>query len=558
MNRARWALGLALGGCAAPEWQKTPHDLPFQSAPPPTVHVAPERTQPTDWWYTVEQTTTHPLGSALSPIHWIDQARGEPLAHDINDFGEVLDSPWFTNRIGRKPMSVAEVARGPNTLDGPAPGPLLVLSGKLSGASPGLVLEDQEGNRFVAKFDPPAYPGLASSAEVVTTKILHAAGYNVPENYVVRFSSDRLVLSEGAVGPARHGRVTPLTEDSLDDLMMLANPMRGGVVQALFSRILRGKDVGPFSYEGVRFDDPNDTIPHERRRSLRGYRWFCAWTNNTDTRASNTLDVFRTVDGERGYLVHYLIDFGNSLGSLGTKPKYQSDGYEPIISWGVLGELFFTVGLRYRYWLPAQRSPYRSVGMFEGEVFNPRLWSPSIPNPAFEVSTPLDDYWAAAIMARFSREMIDAIVEEAAFERPRAATYVADVLWKRREKILQMAFARVAPLDLVGVDGWQLRFVDYAILNELEPAADVSYDYEVRAYRGRQRGPLLDRGRVRKPVFDLAEIIKGRSAENWTRDPFLSLELKRRTRRGEQAPLHLHLRWMPDGLRGVGLEREVE
>lgn len=552
MRRLLLVLAVAgLGACATPAWQSAPHDVRFQSAPPPILHERPRTTNPTDWWYTIEQTTVRPLGENLSPIHWIDRATGGPLAHDINAFGEVLDSPWFTNRIGKGGMSVAAVARGPNTLDGPAEGPLLVLDGKLSGASPGLLVKDVEGNVFLAKFDPPAYPGLASSAEVIATKILYAAGYNVPENYVVRFAADRLVLAEGALGPGRHGEPIPLTEEGLQDLIMHANPTLGGEVQALFSRIVEGVPVGPFDYEGVRRDDPNDTIPHERRRSLRGYRWFCAWTNNTDTRASNTLDVFRAVEGNLGFLVHYLIDFGDALGSLGTQPKYQSDGYEPIISWGVLGELFFSLGLRYRYWLPAKRSPYRAVGMFEAEVFEPELWSPSIPNPAFEASNALDDYWAAALIARFDRTMIEAIVAEAQYRDPGAARYVIDTLGRRKEKILRRAFSRVAPLDDAEVVGAEARFVDLGVATGLERPTEVAYRFVLRA----SGAPgVLDAGAEDVPRFDLGAALSGPLDRQ---NPFFTLEVERRVGERRFPPVKLHLRRILGELFPVALERGV-
>lgn len=533
---------LVTSACAGPAWQRTPHDVRFQRVPAPTLHPKPESRRPADWSYVLEETTTRPLGRILSPISWVDQASGGPDAHDVNAFGEVLDSTWFENRIGRGDLSEAEVIRGPPG-PGPAPGRLVVLAGKIVGASPGLRVRDREGRVFLAKFDPPAYPGLASSAEVITTKILWAAGYHVPANFVRRFKGEELVPDKTAFGPGGHGRSTPMTKSVLEDLVMHANPSLGGRVQALFSRIVEGEPIGPFKYRGTRPDDPNDTIPHERRRSLRAYRWFCAWTNNTDARASNSLDVFREVEPGRGYVVHYLLDFGDSLGSLGTKPKYQSDGYDPVISWAVLGELFFTAGIRYRYWLPAQRSPYLSVGMFEADIFDPGRWTPSLPNSTFFASTPHDDFWAASLIARFTEPMVKGIVASANYRNPEAGRYVAEVLWRRREKILRRAFARMAPLVDPVLDRGRVRFTD---LERLEGGRRVG-DYVARWQDGDGVwGPTSAFARAEVEVPPLAG-----------KTPFRSLEIRRRQDERLGPEVVLRLREVDGRLRPIGLHRGV-
>ena len=61
-------------------------------------------------------------------------------AQNVNTIDEVPDSNWFTNRIGARPVSAEEVARGPLTSDvGPAPGPLTISSGDPGGISPKFV-----------------------------------------------------------------------------------------------------------------------------------------------------------------------------------------------------------------------------------------------------------------------------------------------------------------------------------------------------------------------------------------------------------------------------------
>jgi len=66
--------------------------------------------------------------------------------------------------------------------------------------------------------------------------------------------------------------------------------------------------VGPFRYEGTRSDDPNDIVPHEARRDLRGLFVFCAWLNHTDAKAANSLNALVQEDGVT-FIRHYLIDF---------------------------------------------------------------------------------------------------------------------------------------------------------------------------------------------------------------------------------------------------------
>src|SRR5437763_1569634 len=47
-------------------------------------------------------------------------------AKNVNTVDEVPDSSWFTNRVGHRVVTPDEVAKGPNTIQGPAPGRWLV------------------------------------------------------------------------------------------------------------------------------------------------------------------------------------------------------------------------------------------------------------------------------------------------------------------------------------------------------------------------------------------------------------------------------------------------
>jgi hypothetical protein len=100
--------------------------------------------------------------------------RSAQTALDVNTLDEVPDSSWFENRIGIRPMSIAETATGPNH-EGSAPGPWMVTSGKTDGITPGLQMKDSAGRLYFVKFDPPGYPDLGTGAEVISTKLRAAA-----------------------------------------------------------------------------------------------------------------------------------------------------------------------------------------------------------------------------------------------------------------------------------------------------------------------------------------------------------------------------------------------
>ncbi len=116
---------------------------------------------------------------------------------NVNTLDEVPDSTWFTNRLGRRPVSIADSSRARTAARGRRAGPWTIVSGKTEGVQPGLTVRDAAGAVYFVKFDPPSNPEMATGAEIVATKFLHAAGYHVPENYLAtirpRGAGDRRV-----------------------------------------------------------------------------------------------------------------------------------------------------------------------------------------------------------------------------------------------------------------------------------------------------------------------------------------------------------------------------
>ena len=124
-----------------------------------------------------------------------ETARSFGPALNVNTLGEVPDSSWFTNRIGQRDMSVEDVLRGPNTVDGPARGHWLVTGRPDEGLTPKFTIRDQRGDTYMIKLDPASNPELPSSVELISTKLFHAIGYHVPQDFVVHFRLEDLAVA---------------------------------------------------------------------------------------------------------------------------------------------------------------------------------------------------------------------------------------------------------------------------------------------------------------------------------------------------------------------------
>ena len=241
--------------------------------------------------------------------------RRDVRALNVNTVDEVPDSSWFTNRIGRKALSVAEIARGPDrservTLDG-----WKVSAGKSTGVQPGFRMTDAEGQLYQVEVDPPSNPELASGAEMIGTAFYHAIGYNVVDVYLAELDRESLVIADTAtIRDPLNGRRRRLKKYDLDNVFNRAARLENGRYPVLVSRFAPGKPLGNFRYYSRRPDDPNDLVLHEHRRELRGARVFGAWLNHDDSRGINSLDMLETTSG-RAWIKHYMFDFGSILGS---------------------------------------------------------------------------------------------------------------------------------------------------------------------------------------------------------------------------------------------------
>ncbi|MEM7232445.1 MAG: hypothetical protein AAF517_09740, partial [Planctomycetota bacterium] len=245
---------------------------------------------------------------------------------------------------------------------------------------------------------------------------------------------------------------------------------------------LPGVPKGPFHFDGTRDDDPNDTVLHENRRELRGFRLFMAWLNNTDVRRGNTLDMYVEEDGRR-FLKHYVIDFSGSLGSENIAPKDIYEGHEYFIDPGTISLSLSAFGIWVKPWEIKDPKVFESVGRIDFETFDPESWKTIYANPAFEKMTDRDAFWATKIITSFTDEDLSAIIDTGYFPEKEAKEHLLRVLIERRNTIGRTWFdeQRVNPLDRFRIerDGGAdvLRFEDFAVSRGFAEASGTQYSY---------------------------------------------------------------------------------
>jgi hypothetical protein len=257
--------------------------------------------------------------------------------------------------------------------------------------------------------------------------------------------------------------------DDLFDILANVPRLPDGSFRVIASLAIPGKNLGPFRYEGTRTDDPNDLIPHQNRRDLRGLFVFCAWLNHTDAKAANSYNALVQVNGVP-FVRHYLIDFGSAFGSDGDGTKDARFGNEYLIpTAGRAFKSLLGLGLYSPGWERADYSKLTAVGRIGSTVFDPERWKPNFPNPAFLSRQPDDEYWAAKIVLAFTDEDIRTLVETGEYRNPLVVDYLVTTLAQRRDKIGRSYFSKVLPLDSFRVRNGELLFEDLAVQYKFRP-----------------------------------------------------------------------------------------
>lgn len=495
-------------------------------------------------------------------------ARGRAL--DVNSLDEVPDSSWFTNRIGVRDVPLDELARGANLDPSPVENlPWTIVSAKVGGTAIGFVFEDSKGDRYLLKFDVRDVPEMETGAHMLGHRILWAAGYNVPQDYLTFIRREDLVMSPKATKKDALGNKAPLTAKELDEALEKVFRTDDGRYRVLASRFLPGTPIGPYAREGRRGDDPNDLIDHERRRSVRGQLALFSWLGHTDLQEDNTLDIFRTVgekvegQPERGFVEHYLIDFGKAFGVMGYVNNWKTTGFTYRVDVGFALQTVFAFGFWKRPWEDSEAPGLRGIAIFDSKTYDPSAFRANSQYWPFEDADRFDGFWGAKIAIRFSREQLATVVGEAKYSDPRASAYMLETLVERQRKLAAYWFEQVSPLDAftgelgaAGATGAaRLCFDDLALgygLVARDVAVATRYHVKAFDYGGAQLGGQATIAAAKDAHGrTCAEVPLGGSGDRYT-----IVELG--TSRGDQKlpAVRVHLAVAPSGeLAVIGLRR---
>jgi hypothetical protein len=305
-----------------------------------------------------------------------------------------------------------------------------------------------------------------------------------------------LRVASGAHYEDEAGHRHAMTRAHLGPIFRKATQLADGSYRFGLSLYVEGRPIGPWRYEGLREDDPNDAVPHQDRRDVRAGRLIAAWLNHFDSREQNTLATFVPARPSGGYVRHYMLDFADCLGGVWPiDAMSRRMGHSYYFDPEHVAEDFLTLGLLHRPWDHATVDPYGwPFGYFSARAFAPERWRGGYPNPAFDRMTERDGAWMARILARLSDAHLRAVIAEAHYRAPEWNDYLLRTLAARRDAILARYLTRLSPLADVTVRGDVLCATDRAVTARVFR----------RAAYGAALGAARDDPRARSVLVDAA------------------------------------------------------
>lgn len=534
---------LGLGGCGGST--RGPGTLRFHNADPVKLVndrkpiAMPDKVDPGLMEYWVREIVVEPTRRALT-------VTSHRLAENINSLGDVPDSAWFTNRA---PMTPEEIRKGPGSGGPDRSKPWRVTGVKVGGAAFGITIKDGLDDKYVIKFDERGFPETESSADVIVQRLTWAFGYNVPDNQVIDFKREELVLDPKAAIKDIAGNETPMTDADLDKYLGFGEHTNG-VYRVLASRYIDGKPLGGIDPEGVREDDPNDKVPHELRRDLRGQRLLWAWVNHVDLKSKNSHASY----GDGKYVKWWWLDFGESLGVGARTTGVTRLGFRSGFSFKHFMLSLTTFGLYVHPWEKQEIPDYRGLGVFDAESFDPADWATAFSWRPAEIADRFDEFWGAEILMRFTPAHVAAAVAAGRYTDQRTTDYMVKTLIERQRRIGRSAFRSVAPLtrfeareqagsiEICFDDLWLQH--GYGVPTTTRYRA-TSFDHAGRVLGVRGAWVLTSNART-----CVSQIQPGS-----THDGYTIAELEVRRGSGHLPTVLVHVARGPQGLRVIGVDR---
>jgi hypothetical protein len=413
-----------------------------------------KRYEPTLFWDVVSNTFGRPGDPDLTK-----------RARNVNTIDEVPDGEWFVNRAGREPITTGQIARGSNSGSGPAAGTWTVTAAKSDGITPGFTVRDATGAIWFLKFDPPGHPAMATGIEVTIAKLFWAIGYHTVEYYLTELDPSRLEIAEKTTFTPPGGRPRHMHRGDVDWLLGQADRGANGTYRVIASKAAPGEPVGRISFAGTRDDDPNDLIPHEHHRELRGYGVFAAWFNHVDAKGVNSIDVL-VRNGARSLVRHYLLDFGSTMGSAAVGPREYWEGWDYLVEPGQTLKGMSTLGFFVLPWRTVDLYESPTVGRLiaDNTRWDPERWKPRVPNPAFLHARADDKFWAARKAVAITDDLLRAAVGAGQFGNEKDEAFLVKALADRRDAIARRYLPAINPIVDPALDsGGRLQFSNAAV-----------------------------------------------------------------------------------------------
>jgi hypothetical protein len=442
---------------------------------PQHIACAPEPYDATIYWDAADNLVFRQVSEALGIVTSHESV-------NVNSLDEVPDSSWFTNRIGINALTPEELAMNAcsseQLLDPEQakPGSWVIDKGKGKGSTPGFRINVAGKGKYLVKVEGVGLPERQVAATIIGEAVFWAAGYNASCEQALWVHPSIFKLMPGLrATKGNFGDEYAFDQAALDE-MLAKSTHKGDLVRMSASAWVPGYNLGQFRYAGTRSDDPNDIIPHEDRRELRGARLLAAWIDHFDSREGNSLDTWiadnkDVPDSSPGHVVHYQIGTSAALGSTWgwvadapwTDRVSRRLGYAYVLDGGALAADFFSLGIPTRTWdVNHPAKGHELFGYMNVEDFNPETWKNEYPNIAFSRMSERDGAWMARILARFTPELVATLAGMAKLSDPANTKYLAAVLEGRLERILDRYLLRLSPLANLKVDGDKLCGVDVA------------------------------------------------------------------------------------------------